>query len=679
MDGISRSAEACASSLANIGDIAENAFSGFVKFKILGTSIESITNNILSTAKSLGKALTIDPITSGFNEYETYIDAFQTITAGTRKEFYLDQAFDLGKEDDVKLKAEREAEQLQAITDTLDELNTYADKTIYNFTQMTASIGKFTSAGVYLKDSVNAIEGISNLAALAGADSNANNRAMYNISQALSSGVMLTRDWMSIENAGMATEEFKDLLVRIARERGKTVDLSGGFRESLSDKWLTNEVLLEALQIMGNGFTAQDLADKGWAKQDIDYFLQLGETAEEAATKVKTIRQLVDTLKEAAQSGWTTSWKYIIGDLEEAKEVLTYISDYVGGIINQTADKRNAKLLEWRELGGRDSIINGLKNILQTIDAIVSSAKEGFRKLFPESTGKDLANFSKRFESITESVKNFFINSEGGTKNLQNVSKVFEIIGLAAKIVGDAIGFIYKYSAKMADALSPLITIALDLIGFISDIYNILRPLFGTIDTNLGTLDNGIAVLKASLTWLSEKLSAFYTNVLSKVQKFADIVKTSGWKEAFGALFNWLLEKAKNIWTTVTTWMTTKLPELWKTVKDFLFGTVDKDGKVITEGFFKTIWTSVSTWATTKLPELWKTIKGFLFGTIDADGKRITTGMFEKIWTWMKNLFNSINWTEVGNIGLNLLKGIWQGIKDGAKWLWKKSLACLLH
>ena len=61
---------------------------------------------------------------------------------------------------------QHEGTNLQQVNRALDELNTYADKTIYNFTEMTRNIGTFTAAGVNLQTSVDSIKGIANLAAV---------------------------------------------------------------------------------------------------------------------------------------------------------------------------------------------------------------------------------------------------------------------------------------------------------------------------------------------------------------------------------------------------------------------------------------------------------------------------------------------------------------------------------
>lgn len=280
------------------------------------TALANITNSAVNAGKRIAHALTIQPVTTGFNEYELKMNAVQTIMAST-------------------------GESVDVVNKYLNELNEYSDKTIYSFSDMTQNIGKFTNAGVKLEDAVLAMKGISNEAALAGANANEASRAMYNLSQAMSMGYVQYIDWKSIENANMATVGFKEQLIDMALQfgtvkktgadtfttlEGKTYNLMGMFKDGMKDQWLTTEVLINTLK---------DYADEN---------TEIGKKATEAATKVKTLTQLWDTLKESAQSGWAQTWEIIIGDIEEAKSLFTTISDKVGGILGASADRRNSLL-----------------------------------------------------------------------------------------------------------------------------------------------------------------------------------------------------------------------------------------------------------------------------------------------------------------------------------------------
>lgn len=326
------------------------------------TALANITNSAVNAGKRIVSAFTIEPIKSGFQEYETQINAVQTILANT----------------------ESKGTTLGDVNNALDELNTYADKTIYNFTEMTRNIGTFTAAGVDLETSVSAIKGIANLAAVSGSTSQQASTAMYQLSQALASGTVKLQDWNSVVNAGMGGELFQNALKRTARNMGIAVDgmieKAGSFRESLSKNgWLTTEVLTETLAQISGAYTETDLIDKGYTESQTKEILKLANTAVNAATKVKTFTQLIDTTKEALQSGWTQSWEYIVGDFNQAKTFWTEVSDMVGDTIGKSADRRNS-VLKGAMQSNWDRLIEQINEAgIETSDfesRVISAAKE---------------------------------------------------------------------------------------------------------------------------------------------------------------------------------------------------------------------------------------------------------------------------------------------------------------
>lgn len=299
----------------------------FSAVEVIGvTALMRITNQAVDAGERLVKALSLDPIISGFQEYETQINAVQTILANTSsKGTTLDQ-----------------------VNAALDELNHYADLTIYNFTEMTRNIGTFTAAGVDLDTSVSAIKGIANLAAVSGSTSQQASTAMYQLSQALASGTVKLQDWNSVVNAGMGGQVFQDALKETARVHGIAIDSmikkEGSFRETLSKGWLTSSILTETLQKFTGDLNEETLKSIGYTDEQIKKIMEMGKTANDAATKVKTFSQLKDTLTEALQSGWTQTWQTIIGNFEEAKELFTRFSDVFSDLINKSSEARNTVL-----------------------------------------------------------------------------------------------------------------------------------------------------------------------------------------------------------------------------------------------------------------------------------------------------------------------------------------------
>ena len=344
----------------------DGAKSGFSALEVAAiTVISNITSKVQMMGERLVKAVTIDPVKSGWSEYESKMDSIKTI---------LNSAKDKNGA----------AVSLEQVKKKIEELNVYADKTIYSFADMTNNIGKFTNAGVDLDTSVAAIQGVANAAAAAGADSNAASRAMYNFAQSLSTGYMQRIDWKSIENANMATVEFKDELLKTAEAMGTvekqtngmyrslTADTEKGmeevsaaamFTEKLSTKWLSNDVLIKTLENYSNTET------------------DIGKKAQEAATKVFTLSKLFDTLGEAMQSGWSATWEKIVGDYNQAGELFTGINNFVSGALGAKDQKR----------------IDFLEELLNKVHAVSKTDYEFFAKGKGE---KGLAAYEKVVKKV---------------------------------------------------------------------------------------------------------------------------------------------------------------------------------------------------------------------------------------------------------------------------------------
>lgn len=364
-----------ASKKVNMNGLANAVESVRLKFSALEvmavTTLANITNSALNAGKRIVSALTIDPIKTGFQEYETQIGAVQTILANTQ----------------------HEGTNLQQVNRALDELNTYADKTIYNFTEMTRNIGTFTAAGVNLQTSVDSIKGIANLAAVSGSTSQQASTAMYQLSQALAAGKVSLMDWNSVVNAGMGGKVFQDALVRTSELLGtgakNAINMYGSFRESLTKgEWLTTEVLTETLKQFAGAYSEADLIQQGFSESQAKEIAQMAKTAEEAATKVKTFTQLWDTLKESAQSGWTATWEILIGDFEEAKDLLSEVSETIGNVIGEAAQARNDLLSGGLSSGWKQLLNQGIADeagYIESIQEVARKSGDAFDKMVADS------------------------------------------------------------------------------------------------------------------------------------------------------------------------------------------------------------------------------------------------------------------------------------------------------
>lgn len=397
LDGLGGAAKRCDMSV--LGKSVETVQAKFSAFQVVAmTTLSNITNSVVNTGKRLVSALIIDPIKTGFQEYETQIGAVQTILANTQ----------------------HEGTNLQQVNRALDELNTYADKTIYNFTEMTRNIGTFTAAGVNLRTSVDSIKGIANLAAISGSTSQQASTAMYQLSQALAAGKVSLMDWNSVVNAGMGGKVFQDALVRTSELLGtgaqNAINMYGSFRESLTrGEWLTTEVLTETLKQFAGAYSEADLIQQGFSEAQARDIAQMAKTAEDAATKVKTFTQLWDTLKESAQSGWTTTWEILVGDFEEAKEVLTEVSDAIGGVISETSQARNELLSGGLSSGWKQLLDQGIADeggFIESIQEVARESGDAFDKLvadsesFSDALKQGLTDGVVSSETLTQAVHN---------------------------------------------------------------------------------------------------------------------------------------------------------------------------------------------------------------------------------------------------------------------------------
>ena len=403
----------------NLNGIADGAQAAMGQFSALGvigfTVLQNLTNSVIDLGQRFYHAL-LGPMRSGFSEYETQMNAIQTVLANTAKA----------------------GTTLDDVNAALAELNLYADQTIYNFTEMTRNIGTFTAAGISLDTSVAAIKGIANLAAVSGSNATQASTAMYQLSQALSAGTLKLQDWNSVVNAGMGGKIFQDALMETARVHGIAIDeileKEGSFRNTLSEGWISQDILTETLAKFTGDLTAAQLETMGYTKEQIAGILELGQTASDAATKVKTFTQLQDTLQEAIQSGWTRTWELIIGDFDEAKDTFTEISDTLGGFIATSSAARNELLLEWKNLGGRVFLRGSLREGFESLLAFIEPIKNAFTDIFPTDglTGKALKDLTFRLYKFTKALR---ISDEVAGQVRRVFRGLFSVIGIAADII----------------------------------------------------------------------------------------------------------------------------------------------------------------------------------------------------------------------------------------------------
>jgi len=339
------------------------------------TALANIANSAVNAGKQLVSSLTIAPVKDGFSEYEMTLNAIQTTMAGTGK---------TAKEVEKELK----------------KLDEYADKTVYSTADMLNNLPKFTNAGVELENATKAMIGIANATALAGGDAGKASIAFYNLGQAIGTGYLTRMDYNSINNAGIATMEWKNQMVDAAiaagtltkagddlyEAGGKTFTLQQLFIDGLQEQWATTDVMMKVFGDYGDETT------------------KIGEKAYAAAQDIKTFSMMMDSLKATAGTGWKDTWQIIFGDLDAAKVMWTRLTNFISGIITKMADIRNAILDSalgrgFSSLGEKiQGVVNPVKNAIDT----AKGALKDYNTIVDEIIAGKWGNAPTRWQDLTK-------------------------------------------------------------------------------------------------------------------------------------------------------------------------------------------------------------------------------------------------------------------------------------
>lgn len=412
--------------MSQLGSSVDTVKGKFSALQVAGvTAIATVSNKVVNAGLNMLKSFTIQPILDGFSEYQTNLNSVQTVMANT-------------------------GASVKQVNKALNQLNHYSDLTIYNFSEMARNVGTFTAAGVDLKTSVSAIQGIANIAALSGSSSQQASTAMYQLSQAIAAGRVNLQDWNSVVNAGMGGKKLQTALAQTAIAMGKisdkAVQLGKGsaalkingeaFRQSISavggDSWLSSDVLVKTLAAMDGRFsrvyyesqrtkdglrkytkqseiTAQiEKARVELAKQGVKYsdeqfksIEKMANASVSAATTVKTLPQLINVVQESLGSIWSNAFSGILGNFVQSKNLWTA----VGNVIQTQTQKLNNSfsllLTGWARAGGRVDVIRGFKHIFFDLGKVMGSVKEAFRDVFPADASNTLVKLSDAFRKFT--------------------------------------------------------------------------------------------------------------------------------------------------------------------------------------------------------------------------------------------------------------------------------------
>ena len=552
--------------LSHMGNAVESIEVKFSAMSVAAiAAINRIVNKAFDAGEKLIKSLSIDQITAGWTKYADKTTAVQTILAAT-------------------------GESMEYVNEQLNKMNWFTDETSFNFTDMTNNVGKFTSAGVDLDKAVLAMQGIAAEAALSGQNAESASRAMYNFSQALGTGSVKVQDWMSIENANMATKEFKETIIETAKELGRVSEAGeilsitssnysgdefvnfSNFRSTLAAGWFDSDVLIKSLEKYGGFATKlQEITDAtgttatemlryvreyesgttdigkisritGVSVEELSGYMEtltskeyeLGRKAFQAAQEAKTFQEAIDATKDAVSTGWMNTFEKIFGNYEEAKVIWTKLAEDFYDIFASGGEDRNALLDEWNEIyDGRTILIEGLSGAMDRLVDIIGLVKDAFAAVFPPVTARNLANITYEFRRLVESFNIFEKDGETLTetgRKMQNILRgffsIFDILKTAI--------------SSLWDAIKPL--------------RNGVGGLFGVLTDGLSDAGEWLYAFSQSLKE-SEGLTTIVNGISNALQKVVDVLKNvfSGTKDLLGGFdgiitsLSTKLEPLKNI------------------------------------------------------------------------------------------------------------------------------------
>jgi len=467
---------------------------GFSVMQVAGvTALATIVNKAVSAGAEMVKSLSVTPIMDGFREYELKMGSIQTILANTS----------------------RHGTTLETVNSELDQLNKYADKTIYNFAEMTKNASLFTNSGMKIEDATQVIKGFSNAAAASGTDANGAARAAYQLSQAFNTGTIRLMDWRSLTNAGMGSKNMQDSLIKIADGmgmfNGETTTATAAtkdFNGSLEKNWLSADVMSSYLRIMAGDMTDAEMASLGLDKAAQTALKAEAKMAEEAATKVRTLSQLMGTIKEAVASGWTDTFELLFGDFTEATDMFTKVNDVVSKFVGGMTDARNKVLGDWKALGGRTVLIEGIKNAFQALVGILKPVKDAFRQIFPAKTGADLFAMTQKFTEFTEKLK---MGAETTEKVKRIFAGLFAAFSIVGQILGGAIGLIGRFFNALSGGSGGLLNLGAGIGMFLVNL-DLMMKKTGIVKTVFSKIGDVLAIPLKALGALGKAFASLFDN-----------------------------------------------------------------------------------------------------------------------------------------------------------------------
>ena len=458
------------------------------------TTLANITNKAVNLGLQMVKSLSLDQVIAGWEKYSQKTASVQTLMNAT-------------------------GEDLETVNGYLDKLMWFSDETSYGFTDMTSALATMTSSGGDVESLIPLIEGVANATAYAGKGATEFQRAMYNINQSYSQGYLSLMDWKSLEQAGVSSEALKQTIIDTAVELGKISEGQievGTFASTLNEKWADKEVMESAFgKFAAMTEEAYRLIEEGVyenateAYADLaDQFDEMYSKAAKSAQEFKTFSDAVDATKDAVSTGWMVTFDTIFGNYEEQKALWTDVGNLMYDVFAASAEARNELLADWKELGGRDDLIEGFWNIIDAIKAIVKPVKDAFRDVFPKKTAEQLADATKRFKEFTEKL---IISEKTGEKIRSTFKGLFAVLDVGLTIIKELV----KGAAKIIGSLSGMVKGLFGVTGSFGDFLSNIRDSIKesgffakVIETIVSVLQKLIGAITNVAKFIKEKFAA---------------------------------------------------------------------------------------------------------------------------------------------------------------------------
>lgn len=506
MTGVGNASNTAASAVGRVG---ENAGSGFGAIQSgasnaknsmeqLGSGVEGVKGkfsmlegiatvalgNIASRAITAGASLlskwTVSPIVQGYQEYERELDSTRILVAA------------LGKEEQ------------DHITSVMRDLEQYAKTTKYNSQQMNSSLAQFVNAGIDLDKANVALKGFGNLAASAGASTQAFGTALqFGVQQALQMGYMNRQNWQSLETAQLATKGYKQAVIDAAVAQGtltqEQVDAIGVqqlFVEHLKDGWLTNDVLMQSLEEYANNPVYQEMAEN-----------------------LYTFKEAMETTEEAVNDAWSKMWVELAGKGDEAMAIWTPVGNWLAAAVSFIPNLITQIAHAFNQLDGRTHLISAIVELFESLKLAGQGVKNAILAMIPESsifrqwaengdkTNMVFVKIAETIIKITDYLKELFHVGEGirpeVTLAIHNIVEVFIRLWGVVKMV-------VKGIAAALDVIIPdnMIQDLILIAGMIANVFNGIGRIFVGIKSQM----DSSGLVNAFLT-IRDAIKTFYDAV----------------------------------------------------------------------------------------------------------------------------------------------------------------------